>query len=153
MKYKGKPVITIALRFADNFAPQEGTIKAHETLLEKDGFVWYGKLGSPVSDKMSKQILEQESPRILLIHSGKSDRYWVYIDRIQHETPESDHIPEYYRKSVGVFKTWFRIRKIETAENKVLGQCIVKSSGRPLSEVSRSSMSPYFIIEVGGVSV
>lgn len=140
-------MITIALRFADNFAPTEGTIKAHEVLIEKDGFVWYGKLGSPVSEKVSGQILEQEAPRILLIHSGKSDRYWAYIDKIQHNTPESDHIPEYYRGNAGVFKTWFRLKKIEIADNKVLSRCVVKSSGRPLSEVSRSSMSPYFIIK------
>lgn len=141
-------MITIALRFADNFAPTEGTIKAHEALIEKDGFVWYGKLGSPVSDKVSGQILEQEAPRILLIHSGKLDRYWAYIDKIQHNTPETEHIPEYYRGNAGVIKTWLRVRRIEAAENKILSRCVVMSSGRPLSEVSRSSMSPYFIIEL-----
>lgn len=145
-------MVTIALRFADNFAPQEGTICAHDTLIEKDGFVWYGKLGTPVSAKVSRQILEQVCPRILLIHSGRSDRYWAFIDKIQYEVPEVVHIPDYYRRKAEMFKTWFRVKKIETAKPNVLRKCVVISSGRSLSEVSRSSMSPYFIIEISGVS-
>jgi hypothetical protein len=140
-------VVTIALRFADNFAPSEGTIKAHENLLEKNGFVWYGKLGTQVSDKIIKEILNSNDPKVLLIHSGKPERYWVHVDKIQHDIPERNFIPKYYRDNAGMFKTWIRIRSIKSAEAKVLRQCRVRSSGRLLSEVSRSSMSPYFIIE------
>ena len=32
---------TIALRFAENFAPEEGTIDAHKKLIHEDGYVWY----------------------------------------------------------------------------------------------------------------
>ena len=62
---------TIALRFADTFAPIEGTILAHRNLISEIGFVWYGKLGTAVSGKVVNKILSNAIPRILLIHSGK----------------------------------------------------------------------------------
>ena len=139
---------TVALRFADTFAPLAGTISEHQKCIEKSGFVWYGKLGSTVSQKVAAEILQNKCPKILLIHSGKSNRYWAYIEAISNETPPAEEIPEYYRNNAKNFKTWFRLIHIEVAPRDVLSHCRVASSGRPLSEVSRSSMSPYFIIDV-----
>ncbi len=137
---------SIALRFSDNFAPPEGTIEAHRRLIVRNGFVWYGKLGSAISDKVAKEVLAEPAPRILLIHSGKSARYWAFISGIQREQPD-DNIPTYYRNRAVDFKTWFHICNIEEAPKDVLSHCIVPSSGNTLSYVSKGSMSPYFIIE------
>ena len=139
---------TIALRFSNNFAPDIGTIRAHEELINEKGFVWYGKLGSKISAKVSMDIMKNESPRILLIHSGAAARYWAYIDKTQNEVPELDGIPEYYRNRTGDFKSWFRIIRIEVAPRDILVHCFVSSSHVPLSIASRHSMSPYFIIDV-----
>ncbi len=141
---------TIALRFADNFAPTCGTINAHTDVIKEQGFVWYGKLGTPISDAVSKDVLKNEKPRILLIHSGKQDRYWAFLSDIQRQIPDKNAIPAYYKDNVAKFKTWFKIIKIEQAPNDVMSRCRVSSSQRPLGEVSKSSMSPYFIIEVEG---
>lgn len=138
---------TVALRFSENFAPPEGTIAAHQELIEQNGFVWYGKLGSAVSVKVAAALMENESPRILLIHSGKSNRYWAYINKIQRETPALTEIPKYYRDMAGDFSCWFRVIRFEKAESDVMAKCKVASSGDSLSYVSKSSMSPYFIIE------
>lgn len=138
---------TIALRFSDNFGPQDGTIAEHRKSISENGYVWYGKLGSAVSEKVCKEILENESPKILLIHSGKSSRYWAFVDKVIKETPPLSEIPEYYRNQAGLFHTWFRVLRIEEAEKGVMSACTVASSGAPLSMTSRSSMSPYFIIE------
>ena len=35
---------TIALRFSNSFAPECGTIKAHEELISLNGFVWLESL-------------------------------------------------------------------------------------------------------------
>ena len=138
---------TIALRFSDNFAPDTGTIAAHRECIDVKGYVWYGKLGAPVSDKVCKDVLGNKEPRILLIHSGKTARYWAYIDQITKETPLQEDIPEYYRYQAETFHTWFRVRRIEEAEKGVMGICTVASSGTVLSLASRRSMSPFFIIE------
>ena len=139
---------TIALRFADTFASIEGTILAHRNLISEIGFVWYGKLGTAVSGKVVNKILSNAIPRILLIHSGKAGRYWAYIEKIQYDLPSRHEIPVYYRDNAEIFKTWFKITKIEEASKGILGICTVASSNRPLSEVSKSSMSPHFIINV-----
>lgn len=146
MKYKE---LTIALRFADTFAPPEGTVQAHQMMIDKLGFVWYGKLGSKVSVKTANCIMENKVPRILLIQSGKARRYWAYIKEIQYNSPPKDEIPEYYQENARVFKTWFKVLKFEEAPKSILKTCVVVSSQRVLAEVSKSSMSPYFIINVG----
>lgn len=140
-------MLTIALRFAENFAPESGTIAEHERLISQYGFVWYGKLGTPVSQKVIKAIMSNESPRILLIRSGKAERYWLYVSKIIREKPELIYVPEYYRDQADSFKTWFQVTKIEAAETWILSKCKVHSSDRPLSEASRHSLSPYFIID------
>ena len=141
-------MITIALRFAEIFAPETGTIAEHDRIISQIGYVWYGKLGAAISKKVVEYIFQNEDPKILLIHSGKSERYWAHIDNIQNETPEKLMIPAYYRDKTSGFKSWFRVTRFEAAPNNVLSKCKVVSSQRLLSEVSRSSMNPYFIIEL-----
>ena len=137
---------TIALRFAETFAPAEGTIQAHQAVIDKYGYVWYGKLGSKVAEAKQKEILKSKEPKILLIHSGKQDRYWAYVEEIK-DAPETEVVPEYYRDDIERFKTWFKIIRFEKAENNIMSKCFVVSSKAPLGTASRFSMSPYFYIE------
>ena len=138
----------VALRFFEKFAPEDGTIKEHKKLIEKNGYVYYGKMGNPVSDKNIKILMEQESVQLLLIHSGKTDRYWAHVDKITKEQPSFEEFPEYYHDIVDKFKTWFRIISIEEAPKNIMALCKVASSGTTLGEASKHSMSPYFIIEI-----
>lgn len=137
---------TIALRFAENFAPQEGTIRAHEQLIEEIGYVWYGKLGAPISNSIKEEILKSDTPRILLIQSGKFKRYWAYVDKMQKDVPPINEIPEYYRYDALKFHYWFKITKFVEAPSDVMNRCTVISSNMPLSESSSRSLSPYFKI-------
>ena len=141
-------MITAALRFFDKFAPKCGTIQAHEEVIKEFGYVWYGKLGSTVSSTNIQTILNNEEPKILLIHSGKTDRYWAYITDIKRELSEKQQVPEYYRNRMEDFHTWFKVVKFEKADKDVMKRCFVKSSNKPLGEASKHSMSPYFIIRV-----
>lgn len=138
---------TIALRFAESFAPDCGTIAAHEEVIAKKGFVWYGKLGSPISNKVAAQILKNPDPKVLLIHSGASERFWAHVCAITRDRVDEDAIPAYYRNKEEDFACWFKVLWFEKAAPNVMARCVVKSSGKPLSLASRHSMSPYFIIE------
>lgn len=138
---------TIALRFGEHFAPECGTIAAHEEIIKQNGYVWYGKMGSAVSEKNISTILENEQPQILLICSGKTKRYWASVAAIQKEVPQRESIPEYYREIAGTFKTWFKVTSFKEAPKDVMSCCTVTSSGNSLSEVSKHSMSPIFCIE------
>lgn len=141
---------TIALRFAENFVPACGTIAAHQEVIDDIGQVWYGKLGSAVSDRTAREILANDDPCFLLIHSGGQDRWWVHIEKAQRETPPLNEIPEYYRRKVDGFGCWFKVKRFELASGDVMSRCVVASSRRTLSTASRRSMSPYFIIDFDG---
>ena len=138
---------SIALRFSENFAPTGGTIAEHQKLIDKNGYAFYGKMGSAVSKKNIDLVLSEESPKILLIHSGGTKRYWAYIDKIIDEKPALEGFPQYYHDISDKFKTWFRIIHFEDAPRNVLALCRVTSSGAILSEASKYSMSPYFVID------
>ena len=136
---------TFALRFGDTFSPKCGTIQAHNELIERLGFVWYGKLGSPISDAKIASI-KQETDKILLIHSGKPDRWWAHFCEISKSTPV-EGIPDYYVGDADKFKTWFKIVKFEPAPRDIMSKCIVISSQSSLSEASMYSSNPFFYIE------
>lgn len=137
---------TIALRFGEHFSPECGTIAAHEEIIRSMGYVWYGKMGPKISEKMIREIMSIESPKILLIRSGKTERYWASVKAIQYLTPPKEGIPEYYRDNAGMFKTWIKINAFSLADRDVMSKCKVTSSGKTLGETSKHSMSPYFII-------
>ena len=141
---------TVALRFSDNFAPAEGTIQAHIDVITKYGYVWYGKLGLPLSQKAVTYILSNPDPVILLIHSGKTARYWAHVSEVHRDVPDKQAVPEYYRNNTERFRCWFKIKQIDPAPKDVLSRFRVISSGAILGEVSRSSLSPFFIIETEG---
>jgi len=137
---------TVALRYAEKFAPEKGTIAAHTDYINKRGYVWYGKMGAAVSAKVMTEVLKCETPRILLIHSGHTERYWAYITEIKKERPQWDEFPDYYHDRVDNINTWFKVVRFEPAEKDILSKCFVESSGATLSLSSKYSMSPYFII-------
>lgn len=142
---------TIALRFADNYALKEGTIKIHQTIINENGYVWYGKFGNTLFQKNIDLLMSQPERKILLIKSGFPDRYWAYFEEIIKEKPlDINAIPEYYRNDTEKVKCWFKIVRIERAENNVMLKFIISSSKMPLSEASKHSLNPYFVIETRG---
>ena len=138
---------TIALRFGDNLAPACGTILAHQEYIKKDGFVWYGKFGKAISTRVAEEISKNKPFKVLLIRSAKTERYWATVEEISFSTPSINNIPSYYTDLRYLIKCWFKVVSFEKAPKDVMSKCIVISSRTPLSEVSRSSMSPYFIID------
>lgn len=137
----------VALRFAENFAPERGTIEAHRQVIAERGAVWYGKFGSPVSAANVKALLDNDDPKVLLIHSGGSDRWWAHVDAVQRSVPDDGCYPTYYAGFLDKFHCWFHITSIEPAPMDVMSHCVVSSSGKLLTAASRHSMSPFFVID------
>lgn len=137
---------TIALRFGEHFSPECGTIAAHQEIIDSHGYVWYGKLGAIVNSKIQDELQKQDNPKILLINSGKTDRYWAYFSEITLEQPPIGEFPSYYQEKAEKMKTWFKVTSFELAPKGIMSQCVVASSGSLLSEASKHSMSPYFKI-------
>ena len=127
-------------------------IYLHQQLIDKYGFVWYGKFGNRISKDIIEEQLKTDDPKLLLIKSGSVERYWLHFTEQQEEVPDLDKIPEYYRNSCNVIKCWFKVVSFERAEKDVLSKCFVLSSGDSLSTSSKHSMNPYFKIEYRGDS-
>lgn len=138
---------TIALRFGETFSPEYGTIAAHQFIIDTLGYVWYGKLGASVSGKIIEEMMHCTDPKFLLIKSGKTERYWVHFVAVSTEKPTANEFPAYYNSKAEAMKTWFKVTSFELAPKDIMSHCYVTSSGKSLSEASRLSMSPYFIIE------
>lgn len=142
---------TVALRFTDKFAPEDGTIENHNKIIKKNGYVWYGKFGNKLSSSTIEELLDQKELKILLVQSSSSNRYWGNVDKIQYDTPEDiENIPEYYRDDRNLIKCWFRVTKITKAPSDITSKCEVVSSKRLLSEASRHSMNSCFVVEYLG---
>ena len=137
---------TISLRFGEHFTPKCGTVAAHQKIIDELGYVWYGKLGSKVSKDSLLNIMKLNNPKILLISSGKSERYWAYLSEFSYEQPANNEFPQYYADKTDSIKTWFKITRIEPAKKDVMAMCHVISSGKTLGDASKHSMSPYFKI-------
>ena len=103
---------TIALRFADNYAPADGTIKLHEDVINEYGYVWYGKFGNSLSQKNIDMLLEMKEKRFLLIKSGGQERYWAHFEDIKKAGINIEAIPKYYRDdkergTLEIFVFWY----------------------------------------------
>lgn len=138
---------TVSIRFGENFAPPCGTIEAHLEILREKGFVWYGKLGAPINSAITKELLKDGPVDFLLIKSGTFDRYWLTVSKIERIEPNKSEYPSYYWEFGPKIKCWLKVTGIRKAEQDVMSKCLVVSSKRRLSEVSKGSLNPCLHIE------
>ena len=68
--------------------------------------------------------------------------------KISKEIPDLKMVPKYYHHEMDRVKTWFCVYRFEEGEKDIMSKCKVASSGALLSNASKHSMSPYFIIDV-----
>ena len=138
---------TLALRYSDNYAPSDGTIGEHEKLINKNGFVWYGKFGNKVSQQVINDVLEKGTAKVLFIKSGREDIYYANVDKIQYNMPEEKYIPKYYSDSYDRVSVWFRITEFKKTDYDVVKDYYVISSDKRLDIASKHSMNSCFIVE------
>ena len=131
---------TVSIRFGENFAPPCGTIEAHSEILREKGFVWYGKLGAPINSAAAKELLKNGPVDFLLIKSGS-------VSKIERTEPNKSEYPSYYWEFGPKIKCWLKVTEIRKAEQDVMSKCLVVSSKRRLSEVSKGSLNPCLHIE------
>ena len=60
----------VAFRFFEKFAPEDGTIAEHQKIINRLGYVYYGKMGNPVSDKNIHMLMEQDEIKQYLLKKG-----------------------------------------------------------------------------------
>ena len=138
---------TIAIRFSDVIAPKNGTIYEHQTIINKNGYVWFGKLGNrKISEKIIKEIFTKRPIKILLIHTQSTKHYLALVDSIVYKCPELNLVPYYYRNNSSDFRNWFKIKQFIEIEEEEL-QKFYTSSGNTIANIYKKSMGSYFIVD------
>lgn len=146
---------TIILRFRDLITPD--TIKEHEDIVNKLGYVWWGWWSKPQErvpinefNFLNGLIEKNGELKIFLLDSGKEKLFEAACTQIcfhngqEIETPESDHTPEYYRKKY--YKIWFKLSKISN--------CLAeKETENLLHRYSYLRVNDFFIGETSPFSV
>ena len=135
---------TICLRFSDVFAPEQGTIKLHQDVIKKHGFVWYGKTSNKISHKHLKEILSNGPVKIVLLKAGSNERYWAVLENYSYE--EQKEHPNYYGQYLSNISTWLKITNIERAPDDVADKCYT-STGKVLSSILKKTFGAYFIVD------
>jgi len=143
---------TVVVRFGEHIAPPEGTVAAHQRVIEDYGYVWWGKLGTPLAqckiEKMRKQ--RDDGTMTIFLLCGRVLTLAEVDDCSPNLTiSELEAVPAYYRGKSEDAGTWFRLRSLTPLENRGIakGLC-VESSHQPLSEVITASMSPMFYVSI-----
>ena len=121
---------TIILRFRDLVTEDSDTIKKHQDVIAKNGYVWWGwwKKGNeavPIPEFSTFDTKAKSTPTpLFLVDSGQGLVFQATCQNVELRdgqklrSPEVDKTPEYYREQE--YYAWFRFTQIEPCDEAVL---------------------------------
>lgn len=152
---KQEKTLHLIVRFADSLFDVGDVVAHHNKVVEKQGSVWFGKMGQAISqlriDKLNQQI-QQGIPTYLYLVKGnrkKSTPYQSLLLSISREMPkDQDLIPPYYveKEILQFMKTFMKTGKISKIEMADLQSLKAISSVNPISDTLARSSSGYFLV-------
>jgi hypothetical protein len=150
-----KPV-HLLLRFSDSLLKDGDTVTEHNKVIESEGAVWFGKMGSPVSqnhiDRLNKQVQEGIPTFVYLVKGNrrKSTAFRGSLLLASKTLPEVDEnlVPPYYADLdiPKYVRFWVKIKDIIPIDYAELNKMQVASSLSPIGESLVKSFSGHFII-------
>lgn len=153
-KIEKKSTLHILIRYGEQLAPQEGTIKAHQDVIKQKGYVWLGKFGKKVGDNMFqivKKQIDSREPAYLFLVKYVGGHYIVhagFLTDVSFKPSEPEFVPSYYSKKLHLASSWFKINKIVRLDAEVLKNLPGKSSSFPIIESLRSSMAGLLYVKL-----
>jgi hypothetical protein len=153
---QNKSTIHLLIRFSDTLLKTGDTISAHNQVVEREGAVWFGKMGSPVSQNniviLNGQV-EKGIPTFVYLVKGNRRKSIAYRSRLIFALKtlpktETDLVPTYYAElNIPQYvKFWVKLTKIDLVDFSNLKQMQVASSVLSLAETLVKSSSGHFII-------
>jgi len=150
-----KQPIHLLLRFSDNIY-KGGTIAAHQEVIDQYGAVWFGKMGSTVSqvhiDKLNQQVEENIPTYVYLVKGNRrKSTYYISTLLLASKTLPDDEarlVPRYYADlNISKYvKFWVKLGDFGILEAAELNKMKVASSVLPIGETLYKSSSGHFII-------
>lgn len=154
-----KIIKNILIRFSDNMFSVGNVIDYHQEVINQSGFVWFGKIGSPIGqnhiDEINKQIEENIQSTLFLVKGNRKKQtfYKAKILRLQKEFPENEKnaIPQYYfdKDLIKNMKFWAKITDIQEVMSEDINKIKVIGSVNTIDEtLYRSSSGHFFVREI-----
>lgn len=159
------PVRHLFLRYGDHLLKDGlGTIQLHQDVVEKMGYVWYGKFGNHIREEHVERINNEKEPVYAYFFKRMGGRQKpklatskLYRGRILavtnndiRLTDEKEYVPSYY-SDLGVdIGFWLKIEGFEKVSGHFLRELVVTSSRSPLLEsIGSSNGLMYVHVEKG----
>lgn len=152
----------LVIRYGEMVGPPEGTIRAHQDIIARAGYVWFGKLGKAIGHTTAIELLDQiragVPTRVLLVTkaSGTYDFHLCGLLDIAYDLPTEERgaVPAYYESEGSGHRgrgwrwplrpsTWFKLSCIEPIDSQIARDVIVVSSGSTLLQALNTSMVPW----------
>jgi len=154
---KQKKPIHLLIRFSDRLLENRNTIEEHQKVIGREGAVWFGKMGQPISqnaiDKLNKQVEENIPTFIYLVKGNRKKPTFFISDLIVASKTipdeETDLIPKYYEELgiIQFIKSWVKVTNLHEIDISYLSKMGVASSVYPLLESLSKSSSGHFYIK------
>jgi hypothetical protein len=151
-----RTVLHLVVRFSDNLFSIGDVISKHNEVVEKQGYVWFGKIGSTLSstriDSLNNQIREDVPTYIYLVKGNrrKSTIYRASLLSVSKELPKGElrKVPSYYStKGLRQYmNAWMRIAEISEVEPSSMKNLKAISSIFPIQETLARSSSGHFLV-------
>jgi len=146
-----------AVRFSDNLFSVGNVVERHNELVKHLGYVWFGKMGMPISqnriDMVNQQIQNNIPTNLFLVQGNrkKSNYFKANLLSVARELPKSDKgsFPKYYNenKIIKHIQTWFKITEIYPIDSSEINNLKAISSINPLGETLVRSSTGYFMVQ------
>jgi hypothetical protein len=152
MKYH----VHLLLRFSDSLLKTGDTITAHTQVIEREGAVWFGKMGATVSqhniDVLNDQVKKNIPTYVYLVKGNrrKSSAYRGKLVVASKTIPiEEQHLAPQYYEELDIrqyMKFWVKLSEIIPIDMAELQKMRVSSSVLPIQETLVKSSSGHFVI-------
>lgn len=154
---RNRSPIHLLIRFSDNLFQDIDTINEHLKVINQNGAVWFGKMGSTIAqqhiDIINHQCAEGIHTYIYLVkgHRRTSTSFRCLAMNVGKSFPKKEEklIPKYYyeKEILKYIKFWAKLSNITLLKKGDLQKIRVASSIYPIGESLYKSSSGHFIVK------
>jgi len=151
MKIKAEEIL-IVVRYSNKY--EKECILKHQEVIDKYGFVWFGKCGNVIRKENAESVLSQDKPKIILY--SRTGSYICELKDISYEKQEKN-IPAYYKELIDskdecgyeLFKPsmYYALSSIQEIDSELLNQFVILKSGKNLYEIINKTMTTQMIVK------
>jgi hypothetical protein len=145
----------LIVRYSDAHAPPEGTLIAHQAVVDRFGYVWFGKfgrrIGPPTLQRMRQFAMGIAPAGVVLVTTSGAEYVCTYCRLLDagFAVPEDEAsaVPDYYRRYPIPPSTWLKLSRFRSLSPAQADRITLFEAHVPLSEGLRKSWSGHFLAD------